>query len=69
MHRGVRVADFGLTRDTYNTGSYTGSTERPLPIKWMAIECLKSDKKFTTKSDVVGIIYALPKTKPSFSKV
>ena len=52
--RVARVADFGLTRDMYQSDYYREKTERPLPIKWMAIECLSS-AKYTSKSDVVRI--------------
>ncbi len=50
----VMVADFGLTRDMYQSDYYKAKVDRPLPVKWMALECLSSDKKFTSKSDVVS---------------
>ena len=55
--RVVKVADFGLTRDMYQSDYYREKTERPLPVKWMAIECLSSQKYFTSKSDVVRRIW------------
>lgn len=47
----VRVADFGLSRDVYETGYYRPGQTTPLPFKWMAPESLKKST-FTTKSDV-----------------
>ena len=50
----VKVADFGLARDTYDKEYYSvrDSKRARLPIKWMALESLQTSK-FTTKSDVV----------------
>ena len=52
----VKIADFGLARDIYETEYYRPEDkQRPLPYKWMAIECVILDsKRFTTKSDVVS---------------
>lgn len=47
----VKICDFGLARDCCNYDNYVKKGEGPLPIKWMAIECMR-DKVFTTKSDV-----------------
>uniref|UniRef100_UPI00358E7B1D hepatocyte growth factor receptor n=1 Tax=Myxine glutinosa TaxID=7769 RepID=UPI00358E7B1D len=49
----VKVADFGLARDTYDKEYYSvrDCTRARLPIKWMALESLQTSK-FTTKSDV-----------------
>ncbi|CAH3154995.1 unnamed protein product [Porites lobata] len=46
------VSDFGLSRDVYQSGAYEQiDKQRPLPIRWMAIECLNG-LAFTTESDV-----------------
>ncbi|NWX14299.1 MET factor, partial [Aegotheles bennettii] len=50
----VKVADFGLARDVYDKEYYSvhNKTGAKLPVKWMALESLQT-QKFTTKSDVV----------------
>ena len=51
----VKVADFGLSRDTYQTDYYRLDDHRnPLPLRWMAPESLESGL-FTTSSDMVRI--------------
>ena len=52
----VKVADFGLSRDIYDTEYYKPEDKNiPLPVRWMAVESLPpKDMRFTTKSDVVG---------------
>nr|XP_055069772.1 macrophage-stimulating protein receptor isoform X2 [Misgurnus anguillicaudatus] len=49
----VKVADFGMARDIYDKEYYSvqDSKKAKLPVKWMAIESLQT-QKFTTKSDV-----------------
>jgi serine/threonine protein kinase len=47
----VKIADFGLTRNIFNTDYYRKTTDGRLPVKWMAPEAL-FDRKYTTKSDV-----------------
>ncbi|XP_059567600.1 hepatocyte growth factor receptor isoform X2 [Myotis daubentonii] len=49
----VKVADFGLARDMYDKEYYSvhNKTGAKLPVKWMALESLQT-QKFTTKSDV-----------------
>ncbi|KAG8128362.1 hypothetical protein E2320_015203 [Naja naja] len=49
----VKVADFGLARDIFDKEYYSIRQHRraKLPVKWMALESLKT-QKFTTKSDV-----------------
>ncbi|KAK3587515.1 hypothetical protein CHS0354_003657 [Potamilus streckersoni] len=47
----VKISDFGLTRDVYETNWYQPTSARCLPYKWMAIEAL-SHQRFTVKSDV-----------------
>ena len=53
--RVVKVADFGLARDIFDSDYYrTQDLMRPMPIKWLAVECLGKSPAFTTQSDVVG---------------
>ncbi|XP_072540997.1 macrophage-stimulating protein receptor isoform X2 [Salminus brasiliensis] len=49
----VKVADFGMARDVFDKEYYSIQDHKraKLPIKWMAIESLQT-QKFTTKSDV-----------------
>ncbi|XP_030632191.1 macrophage-stimulating protein receptor [Chanos chanos] len=49
----VKVADFGMARDVYDKEYYSVQNHKKakLPVKWMAIESLQT-QKFTTKSDV-----------------
>ncbi|KAF5904277.1 macrophage-stimulating protein receptor-like isoform X1, partial [Clarias magur] len=49
----VKVADFGMARDILDKEYYSIQDHKraKLPIKWMAIESLQT-QKFTTKSDV-----------------
>ncbi|NP_001229665.1 hepatocyte growth factor receptor precursor [Ornithorhynchus anatinus] len=49
----VKVADFGLARDMYDKEYYSvhNKTGAKLPVKWMALESLQT-QKFTSKSDV-----------------
>nr|XP_015814408.2 macrophage-stimulating protein receptor [Nothobranchius furzeri]XP_015814410.2 macrophage-stimulating protein receptor [Nothobranchius furzeri]XP_054586511.1 macrophage-stimulating protein receptor [Nothobranchius furzeri] len=49
----VKVADFGMARDIYDKEYYSIQNHKrvKLPVKWMAIESLQT-QKFTTKSDV-----------------
>ncbi|XP_023661304.1 macrophage-stimulating protein receptor-like isoform X1 [Paramormyrops kingsleyae] len=49
----VKVADFGLARDVFDKEYYSVQDQKraKLPVKWMAIESLQT-QKFTTKSDV-----------------
>ena len=57
----VKISDFGLSRDIYDSGMYTCNedeeefdiTQKRLPWKWLAPECLKHGT-FSHKSDVVG---------------
>lgn len=56
----VKVADFGMARDIYDKEYYSIQDHKrvKLPVKWMAIESLQT-QKFTTKSDVVSVLYPL----------
>jgi hypothetical protein len=51
----VKVADFGMARDVFDKEYYSVQDHRKakLPVKWMAIESLQT-QKFTAKSDVVS---------------
>ena len=50
----VKVADFGLSRDLFDQDYYRmEDLSKPLPIRWMAVECLTA-QVFTQKSDVVS---------------
>ena len=49
----VKVADFGMSKDIYEKGHYQQTDrERPLPMRWMALESLR-EGIYTTQSDVV----------------
>lgn len=52
----VKVADFGMARDVLDKEYYSVQNHRKakLPVKWMAIESLQT-QKFTPKSDVVRV--------------
>lgn len=54
----VKVADFGMARDIYDKEYYSIQDHKRvrLPVKWMAIESLQT-QKFTTKSDVVSALH------------
>ena len=53
----VKVADFGLTKDVYETDYYRlEDKSKALPIRWMSIEAIQFSV-FTTRSDVVGVYY------------
>lgn len=54
----VKVADFGMARDIYDKEYYSIQDHKrvKLPVKWMALESLQT-QKFTTKSDVVSMLY------------
>ncbi|KAI1904514.1 hypothetical protein AGOR_G00006430 [Albula goreensis] len=47
----VKIGDFGMTRDIYETDYYRKGGKGLLPVRWMAPESLK-DGVFTTNSDV-----------------
>lgn len=52
----VKIADFGLSHDIYEDDYYRtdANSNRPLPVKWMALESLNGGK-YTTESDVVSL--------------
>lgn len=47
----VKIGDFGMTRDIYETDYYRKGTKGLLPVRWMAPESLK-DGVFTSYSDM-----------------
>lgn len=47
----VKIGDFGMTRDVYETDYYRKGTKGLLPVRWMSPESLK-DGIFTTASDM-----------------
>ncbi|XP_065209716.1 fibroblast growth factor receptor homolog 1-like isoform X2 [Planococcus citri] len=46
----VKIADFGLARETGHTDYYKQKTNGRFPVKWMAPEAL-THRRFTTQSD------------------
>ncbi|ESO97127.1 hypothetical protein LOTGIDRAFT_143456, partial [Lottia gigantea] len=53
----VKIGDFGMTRDIYETDYYKKAGRGLLPVRWMAPESLK-DGLFSTMSDVwsLGVV-------------
>ncbi|XP_022901274.1 insulin-like receptor isoform X1 [Onthophagus taurus] len=47
----VKIGDFGMTRDIYETDYYRKGTKGLLPVRWMAPESLK-DGVFSSSSDI-----------------
>lgn len=48
----VKIADFGLSRDIYESDYYSSDNMRTkLPVKWMALESLET-RVYSTKTDV-----------------
>lgn len=47
----VKIGDFGMTRDIYETDYYRKGTKGFLPVRWMAPESLK-DGVFSSSSDI-----------------
>lgn len=47
----VKIGDFGMTRDVYETDYYRKGSKGLLPVRWMAPESLQ-DGVFTSSSDV-----------------
>lgn len=49
----IKVADFGLTRDIYQTNYYSQRQHAKIPVKWMSPESLH-DRISNEKTDVVS---------------
>ncbi|CAK1551856.1 unnamed protein product [Leptosia nina] len=47
----VKICDFGLARSIYKNDEYQKKENSPLPVKWLAIECMM-DRIFSTQSDI-----------------
>nr|XP_027213085.1 vascular endothelial growth factor receptor 1-like [Penaeus vannamei] len=47
----VKISDFGLAKDIYKNDNYRKKSNDPVPVKWMALECLR-DGVFSTQSDI-----------------
>ena len=47
----VKICDFGLAKNIYKTNNYQKKSDGPLPVKWLAIVCIR-DRIFSTQSDV-----------------
>ncbi|KAF8767929.1 Tyrosine kinase receptor Cad96Ca like protein [Argiope bruennichi] len=47
----VKISDFGLSKDVYQTKYYSSETRKKLPIKWMAPEAIEK-QRFNTFTDV-----------------
>ncbi|GIY76894.1 fibroblast growth factor receptor 1 [Caerostris extrusa] len=47
----VKIGDFGLSKDIYETKNYYSLTRKKLPVKWMAPEAIEK-QKFNTFTDV-----------------
>ena len=53
----IKVSDFGLAKDIYESSYYrAGNKSKELPVRWMSIEAMKYSL-FTTQSDVVCILW------------
>lgn len=48
----VKIADFGLSRDVYESNYYVLRHSAKLPVRWMALESLL-DGHFNLTTDVV----------------
>ncbi|XP_063602590.1 vascular endothelial growth factor receptor 1-like isoform X2 [Penaeus indicus] len=47
----VKISDFGLAKDIYKDDNYRKKSNGPVPVKWLALECLR-DGVFSTQSDI-----------------
>lgn len=47
----MKISDFGLARDIYQSDVYVKTSSGMLPVKWMAVESL-FDRVYTHQSDV-----------------
>jgi hypothetical protein len=52
----IQISDFGLAHDVFDDEYYRlDEHSRPLPVRWMAIECI-TQLVYTKESDVVSNI-------------
>ncbi len=56
----IKVADFGLTRDIYETDYYIQRFNAKVPVKWMSPESLH-DRISNEATDVVSVVYTITK--------
>ncbi|XP_042873216.1 vascular endothelial growth factor receptor kdr-like isoform X2 [Penaeus japonicus] len=47
----AKISDFGLAKDIYRKENYRKKCKDQMPVKWLAIECLR-DGVFSTQSDI-----------------
>ncbi|XP_042875758.1 vascular endothelial growth factor receptor 1-like [Penaeus japonicus] len=47
----VKISDFGLAKDIYKNENYQKKSNGPVPVKWLALECLR-DGVYSTQSDI-----------------
>ena len=47
----IKIGDFGLSRDMFAKHYYKSKNKIPLPLKWMAIECIEKGI-YNVKTDV-----------------
>lgn len=58
----VKVGDFGMTRDIYETDYYRKGSKGLLPVRWMSPESLKdgvstdNDQTATTSRDLMNFV-------------
>ena len=54
----VKVSDFSLTKQLLDSNYYTPKNQRPVPIKWLAIESLL-DNIYSVRSDAwsFGVLF------------
>ncbi len=54
----IKVADFGLTRDIYETDYYIQRFNAKVPVKWMSPESLH-DRISNEATDVVSVVCSI----------
>lgn len=63
----VKIGDFGMTRDIYETDYYRKGGKGMLPVRWMAPESLK-DGVFTSQSDIWYVCRSFRVSRPTILK-